>query len=339
MFQLAHDLRQHRVGRSGAHHDQQLLAQVLEQRQHAQAGQAHHQPEDHRHEGKAGQVEKPHQAAQVLQRVKAVGAGGEGDGTEYANRRQAHDHAHDAEDHMAQFVDQSRNPAGRFAHQVQRAAEQHRKQQHLQHVIIGKGADYRVGDQLHQKLAGAADVLALVGQFIQTGGRELLQVNIGAAADAGAEGHDQAEHQGDGGQHLKIDHRLETDASDLLQVARAGNTADHHAEHDQADQHFDQLDKAVTQGFELRGEFGKGQAAGDAEHQANHDLQENRTRAPSEHGRDLYSVPWWFQGLIVVVLPVSPVRGQSTLGFFQITSKYLAVGRSRSDQLVGKYDA
>ncbi|MBS6084503.1 MAG: hypothetical protein KIC49_25150, partial [Pseudomonas fluorescens] len=82
-----------------------------------------------------------------------------------------------------------------------------------------------------------------------------------------------------------------------------------------------------------------GQAADDAEYQANHDLQENRTRAPSEHGRDLYSVPWWFQGLIVVVLPVSPVRGQSTLGFFQITSKYLAVGRSRSDQLVGKYDA
>ncbi|AKA81156.1 hypothetical protein C4K00_3114 [Pseudomonas synxantha] len=50
-------------------------------------------------------------------------------------------------------------------------------------------------------------------------------------------------------------------------------------------------------------------------------------------------MPWWFQGLIVVVLPVSPVRGQSTLGFFQITSKYSAVGGSRSDQWVGKSGA
>ncbi|WP_236326512.1 hypothetical protein, partial [Pseudomonas poae] len=77
----------------------------------------------------------------------------------------------------------------------------------------------------------------------------------------------------------------------------------------------------------------------DAEHQANHDLQEDRTRAPSEHGRNPYSVPWWFQGLIVVVIPVSPVRGQSRPGIFEITSKYLAVDRSRSDQSVGKGDA
>jgi len=50
-------------------------------------------------------------------------------------------------------------------------------------------------------------------------------------------------------------------------------------------------------------------------------------------------VPWWFQGLIVVVIPVSPVRGQSTPGIFEITSNYLAVDRSRSDQLDGKVEA
>ncbi|PMU91372.1 hypothetical protein C1Y30_09680 [Pseudomonas sp. GW704-F3] len=33
-------------------------------------------------------------------------------------------------------------------------------------------------------------------------------------------------------------------------------------------------------------------------------------------------MPWWVQGLIVVVIPVSPVRGQSTLGFFQVTSDF-----------------
>ena len=339
MFEFTHDLWQHGVGGGGAHHDQQFFTQVLEQRQHAQARQAHHQAEDQPDEGKARQVKQSHQAAQVLQGIQAVGAGGKGNRAEHTDGREAHDHAHDAEDHMAQFVDQPRDTRGGFAHQVQRAAEQHREQQHLQHVVVGKGADHRVGDQVHQELAGAADVLALVGQFIEAGGRQLLQVDIGALADTGAEGHHQADHQGDGGQDFKVDHRLEADAPDFLQVARAGNAADHHAEHDQADQHLDQLDKAVTQGFELRGEFGKGHAADYAEHQANHDLQENRTRAPSEHGRDLYSVPWWFQGLIVVVLPVSPVRGQSTPGIFEITSNYLAVARSRSDQLVGEGDA
>jgi Na+/H+ antiporter NhaD/arsenite permease-like protein len=63
-------------------------------------------------------------------------------------------------------------------------------------------------------------------------------------------------------------------------------------------------------------------------------LQENRTRAPSEHGSDLYSVPRWFQGLIVVVIPVSPVRRQSRPGIFEITSHSSSVDRSRSDQLV-----
>ncbi|AZE88998.1 hypothetical protein C4J97_2297 [Pseudomonas orientalis] len=50
-------------------------------------------------------------------------------------------------------------------------------------------------------------------------------------------------------------------------------------------------------------------------------------------------MPWWFQGLIVVVLPVSPVRGQSTPGFFQTTSKYSGADGPRSDQWVGKCGA
>ena len=104
----------------------------------------------------------------------------------------------------------------------------------MQHVVVGKRADHRVGDQVHQELAGALDVLALVGQFIQAGGGELLQMDIGALADTGAERHDQADHQRNGGEHFKVDHRLEADAPDFLQVAGAGNTADHHAEHDQA---------------------------------------------------------------------------------------------------------
>lgn len=104
----------------------------------------------------------------------------------------------------------------------------------------------------------------LSASFVQAGGRELFQMNIGAGADAGAERHNQADHQRDGGQHFEVDHRLKADAPDFFQVAGAGNAADHYAEHYQADQHLDQFDKAVAEGFELRREFGKGQAANNA---------------------------------------------------------------------------
>jgi hypothetical protein len=35
---------------------------------------------------------------------------------------------------------------------------------------------------------------------------KLVQMDVRAAADPGAEGEHQADHQGDGGQHFKVDH-------------------------------------------------------------------------------------------------------------------------------------
>ncbi|MOA25789.1 hypothetical protein D3C78_1465370 [compost metagenome] len=131
------------------------------------------------------------------------------------------------------------------------------------------------------------DMLAALGQAAGVGSRKLIQVDVGAAADAAGKGEHQADHQGDGGQHFKVDHRFQADAPDLLQIAGTGNAADHHAEDDQADKHLDQLDEAVAEGFELQGKVGKTEAAGDAEGKAEHNLQEDRTRAPFEHGSDL----------------------------------------------------
>ena len=211
----------------------------------------------------------------MLQRVEAIFAGGEGDGAKHADRRQTHDHAHDAEDHMAQFVDQSRDPGRRFSDQIQRAAEQHREQQHLQNVVVGEGADHRGRDQIHQELRGGVHVLAALGDVAHVSGGQLLQMNIRAAADAGAEGEDQTDHQGDGGEDFKVDDRFEADAPDLLQIARAADAADHYAEHDQADEHLDQFDETVAERFELGRIFRKGQPADDAEHQSENHLEED----------------------------------------------------------------
>ncbi|MCY1438679.1 hypothetical protein D9M71_548880 [compost metagenome] len=287
MLKLAHDLWQHGVGRGGAQDDGQLFTQVFDQRQQLQARQAHDGAQHDQHEAGTGQVEQRHQPAQVLQRRQAVLAGGEGNGAEHADRRQAHDHAHDAEDHMAQFVDQSRYAGRRVTHKVQRAAEQHREQQHLEDVVVGEGADHRSRDQVHEECRGTVDVLAALGQAAGIGAGQLVQVDVGAAADAAGEGEHQADHQRQGGQHFEVDHRLQADAADLFQVTSARDAADHDAEHDQADEHLDQLDEAVAEGFELQGEVGEAETAGDAEGKAEHDLQEDRTRAPFEHGRDL----------------------------------------------------
>ncbi|KEF90291.1 hypothetical protein RLJV_23755 [Pseudomonas aeruginosa] len=45
-----------------------------------------------------------------------------------------------------------------------------------------------------------------------------VEMDVGAAAQAQAVGDHQAEDQGDGGEDFEVDHRLQADAADLLQV-------------------------------------------------------------------------------------------------------------------------
>ena len=106
-------------------------------------------------------------------------------------------------------------------------------------------------------------------------GGQLVQMDIGTRADTGSKGKHQAQHQRDGGQHFKVNDGLEADAAHFLQVASAGNTADHYAEHNQPDEHLDQLDEAVAERFELGRVFRKGQPADDAEHQSENHLEED----------------------------------------------------------------
>ncbi len=61
-------------------------------------------------------------------------------------------------------------------------------------------------------------------------------------------------------QDLEIDHRLDADPTDFLQIAGAGDAVDHDTEDDRRDQHLDQLDETVAKRFQLRGEFGRNHA-------------------------------------------------------------------------------
>ena len=88
-LQLAHDLRQHRVGRGGREHDGQFLAQIGEEFEDVEPGERHHAAEHAEHEDGDRDVEQRDQRDQLLERADAVFADGVGDRAEHAERRNA----------------------------------------------------------------------------------------------------------------------------------------------------------------------------------------------------------------------------------------------------------
>ncbi|MNS84899.1 hypothetical protein D3C72_1187430 [compost metagenome] len=276
--QLGHDLRQHAVRRGGGEHDGQLFAQVAQQLPEAEARHAHHQPEHHEHEDQHRAVEESDQHAQLLERADAVLADREGNGAQHAQRRQLDDDAHDLEQHQRERIDHRRHRRTAIAQQRQRAAEQHREQQHLQHVARGEGGHHRGGNELHQELdrAAAGELVGVGGVGAHGAGVQRLGVDVHAHARLEHEGQHQAHRQRDGGQHLEVDQRLHADPAHALEVARAGDAMHHHAEHQHGNDHLDQLDEAVTQRLELGGELGRKEADEHADHQCDDHLSEER---------------------------------------------------------------
>ncbi|MNX95806.1 hypothetical protein D3C86_1280960 [compost metagenome] len=177
---------------------------------------------------------------------------------------------------MGKGVDQAHQRLARLAHQRQRAAEQHGDQQHLEHVTAGEGAHHRVRDQLEQEIdrAGALHLLGVVD--IGRHGRDIERARVHVHARAGLEhvGQHDAQRQCDGGDDLEVDHRLDADPAHLLQLAGAADAGHHHAEHDGANQHLDQLDEGIAKWLELGGELGKAEPEQGAEHQRDQYLAE-----------------------------------------------------------------
>ncbi|MNC39186.1 hypothetical protein D3C75_878290 [compost metagenome] len=66
---------------------------------------------------------------------------------------------------------------------------------------------------------------------------------------------DEADDQGDGGDDFKVQQRVAAGLADRLHALHAGDAADHGAEDDRGDDHLDQFDEAVTQGFEGNARF------------------------------------------------------------------------------------
>jgi hypothetical protein len=94
----------------------------------------------------AGQIERRDQRREIDQRAQPIGADGESHGAERADRRDLHDHADDAEEHLGRGVDGGVDLLTHRAEPRDGDAGQDRDQQHLQQVAARQRAEEAVGD-------------------------------------------------------------------------------------------------------------------------------------------------------------------------------------------------
>src|ERR1700716_1471078 len=71
---------------------------------------------------------------------------------------------------------------------------------------------------------------------------------------------------------FEIDQRLQTDATDALQIAHRGDAVHHRAEYHRCDHHFDQRNKAVTKWLQSLAEARKEVPDQDSEHDRDQNL-------------------------------------------------------------------
>src|SRR5450830_1428579 len=250
-FQLLDQLRQGRLRRAGAEHDQQLRLDIAQQAEDAETGIAGDAAQYAGDEDEGGQVEGAHQLHQRQQRAQAVFADGEGHRAERTNRRHPGNHADDAEEHLAGLVDHADQRTGFFTDHHQRQAEQDRDEQHRQDLALGEGVEEGGGDHMQQETGDAFAVLGLADKVGDGRGVEGFHIDVETRAGVQDMGGHEADRQGEGGDDLEVQQGLAADPPDLFYVVHAGDAGDHGAEDDRADDHLDQLDETVAQGLEV----------------------------------------------------------------------------------------
>ncbi len=101
----------------------------------------------------------------------------------------------------------------------------------------------------------ANDALVRARRYIagNLGGIEGCRVDVHANTGFDDVDHDQTNHQGDRRDDFEVEQRVTTRLADRLHALHTGDTAHYRAEDDGGDDHFDQLDKAVTQWLQRLG--------------------------------------------------------------------------------------
>jgi hypothetical protein len=224
----------------------QLLLDVLDELPDREAVEVGDEAEDDEDEEQARAVERAHELAELDQRPDAVLADRERHRAEGAKRRELHDDADDREQHVRDLLDEVEDGCPAAAELVQREAEQHREQQHLQDLALGERVDDGVRDDVEQE-ADRGLHLARPGVGGDLLGVERVRVDVHAGTGLDGVDHHQADDQRDRAHDLEVEEREAAGLADLLHVLHAGDADDDGAEDDRRDHHLDQLDEAVAE--------------------------------------------------------------------------------------------
>ncbi len=262
VLHLRDETRQRGLGGGRRKDQQELTAQVLEEREDVQARHEPQQRAEHdEDEEEAGDVETEHQDGELLERVQSGGPGDGGDGTERADRGGPHHHAEDAEDEALDVLDPAQDRLPGRAHGLQREAGEQGDEQGLQDRLRGEGGDDRGRDDAEQELGGVLGLgvdLRVPGVLDGVGDGE-----PGARLQDVAD--DKADAQRDQRHRQEVGHRDTADGADLGGLPYRADAQHDRAEDDRRDHHLDQVHEARSDGLQLHREAGRGQTHGDTE--------------------------------------------------------------------------
>ena len=96
---------------------------------------------------------------------------------------------------------------------------------------------------------------------------------VHAGADLQQVAPQQADGQGDGGHHLKVDQRTQADFADALDITGRSDAVDHGEKHQRRDGGLDQLEEDIAEDLETGGQFRGEKTEGDAEKHGGDDLE------------------------------------------------------------------
>ncbi|MNQ59446.1 hypothetical protein D3C85_736940 [compost metagenome] len=264
LLHFGNHLWQHRLRRTGTQHGEQLFLDELQELPQAESAVAADRAEDEDHEHGTGEIDASHQLAQREQRAEAILADREGDGTKCANRCQAHDHVDDAEHTLHQAIERIDECFAPWPYMRQGDAQQNGKQQDLQHIALGEGIHDGVGDDVHDEVH---ERCMFHGRGVggQAGGVEGGDIDVHAGTGFEHIDHHQADHQRQGRDHFEIEQGPKAHTPQFLHVFHAGNPCDHGQEDHRSEEHLDQFDEGIAQGFERSAGFGNEHADDGAE--------------------------------------------------------------------------
>ncbi len=246
-------------------------------------GPGRNRPQHHQHEQDADHVELDQEAAQRQQRGRPEPADGEGDGSESPDRRGPHDEADHAEEHLAQVVDGGDHGPAPLAHGREGEGGQHRDQKHRQDLRLGEGAHEGGRDDVQQSV-GDALVLGLGGVAGGRVGVDGLRIDVHPGARAPQVHRRQGEGEGDGGDDLEIDDRLQRHPAGAAHVVHARHPVHHGAEDHRGDDHPDQGDEGVAQGLHLGPQVRVQPAQQGAQRHGRQHLEPELPDEPHQHG-------------------------------------------------------